>query len=331
MKSEVQSLRGLACVLLVIYHVVGADPTRGLRVSEGTLRLMCDALAVVRMPLFALLAGAMYGRRPKASWTAIDGKFRRLIVPMLTIGTIFAIVQASVPGTNVQLVDWRLLHIVPVAHYWFLESLFLVFCTVMLVEQIGILRYSAGFAVVFSMACAVYLSHPGFVWLGVAGAAYLMPFFLCGMALERYQQLTLFRMKFAAPVLLLFGLTVMVLFISPAPEQNRYTPEMLLTGLLLSAGLWLRPFRSGVLARIGFYSYAIFLYHAFFTAAARITMERFGLRDISSNLAVGLALGLLGPMLLQRIFVRSNVLRVFALGMRTKSEEAAGRVAKQPA
>ena len=48
----------------------------------------------------------------------------RLIVPVLTVGTLFAVVQAVVPGTNEKVTQWHLLHLLPVAHYWFLEALF---------------------------------------------------------------------------------------------------------------------------------------------------------------------------------------------------------------
>ena len=104
---KLQALRGLACLMLVLYHVVGSDPERGLRVTDGGLRLAVDGLAAVRMPLFALLAGVLYGWRPQASWPALADKARRLLIPVVTVGTLFALVQSAVPGTNKQVTDWQ--------------------------------------------------------------------------------------------------------------------------------------------------------------------------------------------------------------------------------
>ena len=56
---KIQSLRGLACLLLVVYHVIGATEMQGLRVHDGWLPQLTAALDAVRMPVFGLLAGAV--------------------------------------------------------------------------------------------------------------------------------------------------------------------------------------------------------------------------------------------------------------------------------
>jgi len=35
---RLETLRGLACILLVLYHVVGSDPAQGLMLADGWLR-----------------------------------------------------------------------------------------------------------------------------------------------------------------------------------------------------------------------------------------------------------------------------------------------------
>lgn len=64
---HIDTLRGGACVLLVIYHVVGATPADGLRIDDGQLRLVNDYLAVLRMPIFAVIAGWVYSLKPPLS------------------------------------------------------------------------------------------------------------------------------------------------------------------------------------------------------------------------------------------------------------------------
>ena len=55
---------------------------------------------------------------------------------MLTLGTLFAIVQSMTLGANGSVSRWWLLHILPVGHYWFLEALFIIFLIVLALEQL---------------------------------------------------------------------------------------------------------------------------------------------------------------------------------------------------
>jgi uncharacterized membrane protein YcfT len=85
MNMRIQTLRGLACLLLVLYHVVGDDPGAGLQVQDGMLRWFNDGLAYLRMPLFTFLSGLVCGMRPfhGDSRAFLLGKARRLLVPLL--------------------------------------------------------------------------------------------------------------------------------------------------------------------------------------------------------------------------------------------------------
>ena len=63
--TGVQTLRGIACVLVVAVHVVGWSPTTGMHVGEGTFyRNLVDLFAPLRMPLFTFLSGFVYAYFP---------------------------------------------------------------------------------------------------------------------------------------------------------------------------------------------------------------------------------------------------------------------------
>jgi len=66
LNGHIETLRGLACVLLVRYHVIGADPWQGLCIADGPVRWLNDGIAYLRMPLFTILSGLVYGLRPFA-------------------------------------------------------------------------------------------------------------------------------------------------------------------------------------------------------------------------------------------------------------------------
>lgn len=303
MNPQIETLRGLACVLLVAYHVIGADPQHGLRVEDGWVRWLNDGLAYVRMPLFTFLSGLVYGLRPFSgnSQAFLSGKARRLLVPMLVVGTVFAVLQELVPGTNSSIGAWHLLHLQPVAHFWFVESLFWVFLAVWALEHWPAMKTGPGFTLVLAASCGVYLTIRGWHWLGIEGALYLMPYFLVGLAFSRFPIRQHLVKPWVRASLVLISLGLVLAMGIPSANPDRRTLEMLLVGislclLCLSTGLVL-PW----VAAIGRYSYAIYLFHVFFAAAIRIAAHRVGLDLPALDFTLGLLLGLLGPILLERL------------------------------
>ncbi len=299
MNRHLESLRGLACVLLVLYHVVGADPSSGLRVVEGPVRWLNDGMAYLRMPLFTELSGLVYGLRPFApgdsSQAFLLGKVRRLLLPMLVVGTLFALLQAAMPAFNQEIANWRLLHIEPVAHFWFVEALFWVFLLVWLLERSGCLRQLPGFALASAAALALYLTVRGTRLLGIEGAIYLLPYFLAGPGVMRFGLWPRLENRWLQGALAALALLAVVSMGLPVPNPDRRTVWMLLAGLTL-CGLclsWHLEWRW--LARIGSSSYAIYLFHVFFTAGSRMALEQAGLSIFPLQLALGLLLGLVGP------------------------------------
>lgn len=307
MKQELQTLRGIACVLLVLYHVIGADPGVGLRIAEGWLRVGNDGLAWLRMPLFTVLSGLVYGLRPYAGEPGrfLAGKARRLLIPMLVVGTVFALVQAAVPGTNAPVTNWWLLHVEPVGHFWFLESLCWIFLLLVGLESARWLSTPGRFAGVFAAASALYLTVDGPRLLGIQGAIYLLPYFLAGLAVTRFGLWT----ALTRPAVLATGLVVAVLAVlwigMPEPNPDRRTPAVLLAGLSLCALMLALRWPNRWLGVIGNASYAIYLYHVFFTAGARIVAERAGLGEqLPLLIALGVTAGVLGPLVLERAILR---------------------------
>ncbi len=190
---SLDTLRGLACLLLVAYHVIGSDPSNGLRVADGPLRVLNDGLAYLRMPLFTFLAGMVYGLHPFAgdSRAFLAGKARRLLVPMLFVGTIFALAQSFLPDTNFGAApgagrEWLLLHVEPVGHFWFVEALFAIFVLVWALERGRILATPGRFALAWLLAALLDLTVHGPRWLALDGAVFLLPYFLGGLAATRF-------------------------------------------------------------------------------------------------------------------------------------------------
>ena len=328
MNLQIETLRGLACLLLVAYHVVGADASLGLQVADGPVRWLNDGMAYLRMPLFTFLSGLVYGLRPFGgnSRVFLSGKMRRLLVPMLVVGTVFAALQAVTPGTNSSAGPWYLWHVQPIAHFWFVESLFWVFVLVWALERRSWLQTAQGFAMVFALACGLYLSVRGWHWFGMEGAIYLLPYFLGGLAATRFSLRVPLAKPWVKAMLLLCAVGAVVWMGVPVSNPDRRTVWMLLSGLSLCLLCLSFGWANRHLAGIGRYSYAIYLFHVFFTAAARIALDRLQVDAMPIDLVAGVVLGLAGPMALERLASRFKWSAVLLLG---KSPRRAADVAKR--
>ncbi len=75
------------------------------------------------------------------------------------------------------------------------------------------------------------------------------------------------------------------------------------------------------LAGIGRHSYAIYLFHVFFTAAARIGMNRLHIDLMPLHFFTGLVLGLAGPMVVDRLASLSKWTALLLLGKSLKGQK----------
>lgn len=311
---HLQSLRGLACLLLVLFHVVGDSPQAGLRLDEAhPLQFFNQVLAYLRMPLFAAIAGFVYALRPvrQQPLAFLAGKARRLLWPLLTVGTTFALLQSLTPGTNTQdAAAWDIV-LLPHAHFWFLQALFLVFIATVVMERLGLLASAgrslaaaAGVATVFMVA-----SPPP--WFSADSALYLLQYFLLGVAARQLGSPP--RRALAAATGLFLALAL-ALLASDTPIQPRQSPVALALGGLGTWLLLMLPWTSAPLARLGDHSYAVFLFHVFFTAASRLGLERWGIDALPLLVGAGLVAGVLGPIALSRVITRSGWAATLLLG-----------------
>ncbi|WP_426357585.1 acyltransferase family protein [Pseudocolwellia sp. HL-MZ19] len=312
----IDTLRGIACILLVSYHVVGANQLQGLKLNEGFYKELNEILIYLRMPLFTFLSGIVYAYHPFSGQSKkyIVGKFKRLIIPMLIVGTTFSIIQTLTPGTNANVENWYLLHIKPVGHFWFLEAIFIIFLLMIPLEKLNV------FSSVFKTGCLLlislilYLSDLKIGYFAITGTLYLFPYFILGVTLVRLKIDTKLRLKFGA-LMIIFAITLLYIL---KTSYLILPDKMTLIGFFLGAssclGLFSIGYRNSFLAKIGVYSYSIFLYHVFFTAGSRILFNKLGVDSINILFFLGLILGILGPVIIELISIKNKHSRLLFLG-----------------
>ncbi len=313
---SIDTLRGLACILVVAYHVIGGKPGEGLDVSAGLYREINDILAYIRMPLFTFLSGMVYAYKPFSGNPAhyIRGKFVRLIVPMLVVGTLFAWSQAIYAPSGEALYDWQTLHLIPVAHFWFIEALFIIFLLMVPLESLRVFNAKFRFALVLVLAVLANLSCLRLDYFAVSGVFYLLPFFLIGAGLQRFCLTEKLNKEHA---LLGFLLAFALLSIAPvdvASLNYRRSLIALIIGMATCLALISLHWQWRFLARIGVFSYTIYLYHIFFTAGTRELLLALEVENLHSLFLCALTAGLLGPIFVEKIFAGSNTTRLLLLG-----------------
>jgi glucan biosynthesis protein C len=323
----IDTIRGLAVVLLVAFHVTlttldTADKTAGLQAMVLTTHLF----DYIRMPLFGFLAGLVYALKPisRATYREFAArKVTRLVIPCVIATTLMFTLQAvGHVGLAASLplhAAWRI-YVYPTYQFWFIQALLVNFAFLALLEDVGALSTVGRFVVVLmaSIIALVWLPAPPIALFSIPQAQYLLPFFLLGLGVIRFRAQLLTSTVASASLALLFaGLAIHSTSIGdPAYRLDR--GSLLGVAIGCSAGVctiyWMPRFQ--LLRLLGGYSFAIFLYHGLFIGVAAHLCKQAAFRTALPLEAVLIGVGIGGPMVLHYAVRSNRALRSVMLGMR---------------
>ena len=324
----VESLRGLAILLVVAFHIIGHSPSSGIQVSEDSFwRYFTDTLEFIRLPLFVAISGFVYALKPvnKSEGTGfLLGKARRILIPFLMVSTLQYVANTYAPATNNELLIaniWRI-YLFPWAQFWYLQAIALVFMLIFLLEQTSILKsftsWLGTLAITFTLLMIFDRNHYSGIF-SIWGALYIFPFFILGLGIQRFQDI-LFRKS----VLRVAGFIMIVGFLLQQLDWFR----ILDTGLerkslitlvtSLSGIVVLFRFRRNIpiLSRLGYYSYSIYLFHVFGGAGSRIILQWIGIENKGILFAGAMLMAILVAVIIERIVLPYSWPRFLILGMR---------------
>lgn len=322
--TSVETLRGVACLLIVALHVIGSSDTSGLRLGEGTLyREFADLFTPLRVPLFTFLSGFVYAYFPAIPGRTgefVRKKLARIGLPFVTVSTLYFLLTFFAGDVNGRLPleeFWRI-YVFPYVHFWFLQAIALIFAVTALLERLGAMARPATFAAVLAVATVASFLVGGVTYdsfLSYDNAIYLAPFFLLGLGANRFSSVVASgRAAYACMALFFVSFAIHADAVWALGVETP-TAIKLAVGLSGSLALLYVMPRLRWLELIGAYSFTIYLFHPFAVAPSRKVLEGLGVEAPSVLFAAGLTAGVLCPILLERVAGRWPVARRWLLGL----------------
>jgi glucans biosynthesis protein C len=195
--NDIETLRAVALILMVVGHVIGNTEDSGMRVAAGSAwRHFYDTLSPFRMPLFTAISGYVYAVRPVTAGGAIEffrGRIPRLLLPLVSVQPLFLLIQKFSHGAHGAEGGESLLSFLlqPHAHFWFLYAMTWIALATPALELSGALRNPFRWSLVLLAACLAKMLVSAPNVLGLDHGFFLFPYFVLGVGLRRFGESTL--------------------------------------------------------------------------------------------------------------------------------------------
>ena len=275
------------------------------------------------MPVFTILSGYLYGIRRvvKEDFLVFSiKKIRRLGVPLIVLTFFTLIGKYWIYGINP---DWFRAFFWPYQHFWFLQALLIVFALISVIDiffKPNVFILFLGVLLMSFLSAFFPLSGP----FSIGQALYLMPFFVMGIFI--FESKIVFIDK---SIMILFPVVAFFLWVwhllgvygkVGVIERNSILGTM--SGIFACISLLKYMPKFNFLHNMGHYSYSIYLWHSICLAAARMVIWMLGVGDVFVVFFVSSMGGLLGPILLHKIFIKHSFFSSLMLGVINNKKNA---------
>ncbi|SNS85405.1 Fucose 4-O-acetylase [Sphingomonas laterariae] len=335
-RERLNSVRGLACLLLVANHsVAGAVAVVGPE-SLVLVTLFEQAFAPIRMPLFSILSGFIYAMRPIGAGkngAFLKRKIGRLLIPYFTTAFAIIILKNIVGHKEPCRLDCMAQYaIYPYNHLWFIQSIFIIFLITSAVDRYFYKHTERACVFMLIFSCALYFSPLRNIDIfSIGHAFYLAPYFLTGVVLHRHlEAISNHFDRIIWPAIMLCVMLFSINFYALSSDgiiTHNNAVELIL-GMAACTLLLIKFPASRPLTQIGVFSYSIYLYHTVFVSLAnQLTLSIHAMFASMANrltvniyllFALSMALGVFGPICIELAIRRYAPFLGFVIGERLK-------------
>jgi surface polysaccharide O-acyltransferase-like enzyme len=321
--ANLDTLRGIACLMVVIVHVVGPTSASGLRIPDSSLwHGILEPVRFFLMPLFTAMAGYLYALRPRLPVNFagfVQRKAEALIVPALFVGTLFWTMRTIAYGPHIALPEALLTGYI---HLWYLYAIMVIFIVVGLIDAFA-RPGTVQWLVIALAALLLYRVVPHMQLFGLSAALSLIPYFILGILLSRNQHWIRNNIVQAAA-----GATLAAYyagrFVFELPGLDRYASPTVTAVASLAAILCLLRFMPKIdaLAWIAPLSFTIYLWHPLGNAAVRGVLRHEGISNLPLLFVAGTLAGVFIPVAIHKAAQRVPPF-ISVLGTGTRSRRKA--------
>lgn len=334
----VDCLKAYSCLLVVFGHVIfGIQNMGGISLPSFAPALK-DFIWTFHVPLFMFLSGFVYRltgewKGKKTRWQFILHKAVNLGVPYFVFSILYTLVNGMIPGTNFSYSVQDILYLwkTPVAQYWFLRTLFILFVMYAVLSRF---LNNIWITVLLTALSCVHMLFPDLPFLSMGNIVFWAFSFGFGVCLVSLDSFCFSGVQAAAVIASHLALEAVCLAtgISGLPvivEIERAAG--IIASITLVSLLVKNAYVERFLLYISRYSFPIYLLHTFFTAGARILMQKAGMHNYWVHVAAGMLLGVAPPLLAAIIMEKTGWMNIVLYPTQTykklKQKRAAARSA----
>jgi acyl-CoA synthetase (AMP-forming)/AMP-acid ligase II/surface polysaccharide O-acyltransferase-like enzyme len=325
--TKIDTVRGLACLLIVAFHFVGLTPDDGMRLQpDSWWHYFMNSFVMLRLPLFTALAGYLYGALPadRDNYRSfILRKCQQLLLPMI-FATIVYIVLRRISDGREEDILWAFLG--GYRHLWYLETLVLLFAMIGIIDSL-VRPGGNGLVGLMALSAIVSFSVPSDDVLHLKSTFFLFPFFLFGLMLYRLPTMLQSRAVLGIAVVVMTATLVVQQLsmngIGIAADWHILRPgsqPLLVTVLAWLCGsaavvvlLHLMP-RISFLEVVAVYSFTIYLWHPAANVVAQKVLDKVGVDIDWLVFVLGVAGGVMIPIAIHKTALRFPRLSLPVIG-----------------
>lgn len=302
----VDNIKFACCILVVLGHTFMGLAESGIIEKSLAYNLLTQSVYTFHVPLFFVCSGFLYQKSDRVhsvkSWgkNVLD-KLLNLGVPY-AVFTIITVVFKTVFSDSVNNPSGNLLKtlfLAPVAPYWYLYALFLLFLFIPCLKskkQATALFFTAFAARIVYLLCVDHSVALPYVLYSMFCR---MIWFVIGMCLA----FDIFDLKalYSKAVMILFGLTAIGMSIYYYRELYLNQTVQYIIGMLfvISIIILSQNLHFGFIDKVSFkfneYFMPVYVMHTIFSAGVRILLLKSGVENFAVHLVCGLAAGFLLP------------------------------------